>query len=64
MIKTVTFEKTTYNELPHKFEAGTPNIAAGIATSAAIDYMNQLDWNAVHLHEKLLDYATAQIKID
>ncbi|NOG56369.1 MAG: cysteine desulfurase [Bacteroidetes bacterium] len=64
MIKTVTFEKTTYNELPHKFEAGTPNIAAGIATSAAIDYMNQLDWNAVHLHEKeLLDYATAQLKL-
>ncbi|KAA3642669.1 MAG: aminotransferase class V-fold PLP-dependent enzyme, partial [Bacteroidetes bacterium] len=48
----------------HKFEAGTPNIAAGIATSAAIDYMNQLDWNAVHLHEKeLLDYATAQLKL-
>ncbi|KAA3645728.1 MAG: SufS family cysteine desulfurase, partial [Bacteroidetes bacterium] len=64
MIKTVTFEKTTYNELPHKFEAGTPNIAAGIATSAAIDYMNQLDWNAVHLHEKeLLDYAPAQLKL-
>jgi len=42
MIKTVTFEKTTYNELPHKFEAGTPNIAGGIAFGAAIDYINSI----------------------
>lgn len=62
MIKTVTFEKTTYNELPHKFEAGTPNIAGGIASGAAVDYLNQLDWEAVRLHEKdLLDYATNQL---
>ena len=42
MIKTVTFEKTTYNELPHKFEAGTPNIAGGIAFGSAIDYIHSL----------------------
>jgi len=63
MIKTVTFEKTTYNELPHKFEAGTPNISAGIATGAALDYINGLDWEAIHQYEAdLLDYATLQLK--
>jgi cysteine desulfurase/selenocysteine lyase len=63
MIKTVTFEKTTYNELPHKFEAGTPNIAGGIATGAALDYVNQLDWKAVNEHEKdLLEYATKRLQ--
>ncbi|MEQ8908374.1 MAG: cysteine desulfurase [Vicingaceae bacterium] len=63
MIKTVTFEKTTYNELPHKFEAGTPNIAGGIGTAAAVDYVNQLDWKAVNEHEKdLLDYATEKLR--
>ncbi|MEQ8623830.1 MAG: SufS family cysteine desulfurase [Vicingaceae bacterium] len=63
MIKTVTFEKTTYNELPHKFEAGTPNIAAGIASGAALKYINELDWEAIHVHEKeLLAYATDQLK--
>ena len=41
MIRTVTFEKTTYNDLPYKFEAGTPNIAGGIGLGAAIDYVNQ-----------------------
>ncbi len=63
MIKTVTFEKTTYNELPHKFEAGTPNIADGIASGAALDYINKLDWESISEHEKeLLDYASAQLK--
>lgn len=63
MIKTVTFEKTTYNELPHKFEAGTPNISAGVATVAAVDYIESLDWDEIHLHEKeLLAYATAELK--
>jgi len=63
MIKTVTFEKTTYNELPHKFEAGTPNIAAGVALSATFDFLNELDWEAIHQHEtELLKYATAELK--
>lgn len=62
MIKSVSFEKTTYNDLPHKFEAGTPNIAGGIGLGAAVDYLNQLDWKAVHQHEKsLLEYATKKI---
>ena len=63
MIKTVTFEKTTYNELPHKFEAGTPNISAGIATAAAVDYITSLNWDEIHVHEQeLLNYATAELK--
>ena len=63
MIKTVTFEKTTYNELPHKFEAGTPNISAGIATSTTMDYINSLNWEEIHQHEvELLEYATAELK--
>lgn len=63
MIKTVTFEKTTYNELPHKFEAGTPNISGGIATGAALDYLNQLDWKGIKQHEReLLDYGTEKLK--
>jgi len=63
MIKEVTFEKTTYNELPHKLEAGTPNISAGIATAAAVDYINSLNWDEIHVHEKeLLDYATTELK--
>lgn len=62
MIKDVTFEKTTYNELPHKFEAGTPNISAGIALGASIDFLNELDFEAVHHHEmELLKYATQQL---
>jgi cysteine desulfurase/selenocysteine lyase len=62
MIKTVTFEKTTYNELPHKFEAGTPNIAGGIALGAAIAYMNELDFEAIASHEnELLAYATKEL---
>ena len=62
MIKTVTFEKTTYNDLPHKFEAGTPNIAGGIGLGAAVDYLNEIDWQSVHEHERdLLEYATSQL---
>ncbi|MBI2336240.1 MAG: cysteine desulfurase [Deltaproteobacteria bacterium] len=59
MIREVTFEKTTYNTLPYKFEAGTPNIAGTIGLGAALDYLNSLDWNAVQIYEKeLLAYAT------
>ena len=63
MIKTVTFEKTTYNELPHKFEAGTPNIAGGIGLGAAIDYINQVGYDHIHSCEsQLLAYATKELK--
>ncbi len=63
MIKTVTFEKTTYNELPHKMEAGTPNIAGGIGLSAAIDYLATIDFKAAANHEQeLLAYATLALK--
>lgn len=63
MIKEVTLEKTTYNSLPHKFEAGTPHIAGGIALGTAFEYLKSLDMEAVQQHEKeLLDYATEQLK--
>jgi cysteine desulfurase/selenocysteine lyase len=52
MIKSVSFEKTTYNEIPFKFEAGTPHIAGIIGLGAAIDFMNSLDWNEMRAHEK------------
>ena len=59
MIKSVTFEKTIYNDLPYKFEAGTPSIAGGIGLGAAIDYMNELDMAGVAAFEQeLLSYAT------
>jgi len=59
MISLVTFEKTHYNVLPYKFEAGTPHIAGGIGLAAAIDYLGKLDWNQVSAHEhELLAYAT------
>ncbi len=62
MIKSVTFEKTLFNDLPFKFEAGTPNIAGGIGLGAAIDYMNAMDMNAVMAYEhELLQYATARL---
>lgn len=66
MIKTVTFEKTTYNELPHKFEAGTPNIAGGIGLKYAIDYVNTIGFDFIAKQEaKLLKYATEELtKID
>ncbi len=61
MILSVTFEKTLYNELPNKFEAGTPHIAGAIGLGAALDYMRQLDMTSVARHEReLLDYATAR----
>ena len=62
MIRTVSFEKTTYNSLPYKFEAGTPHIAGGIGLGAAVDYLQGLDWEAVAAHEHdLLTYATAAL---
>ena len=62
MIISVTFEKTTYNTIPHKFEAGTPPIAAAIALGAAIDYLSTIGMNAIAAHElDLLNYATEQI---
>ncbi len=62
MIRSVTFEKTTFNELPYKFEAGTPNIAGGIAFGAALDYVAGIGLSAIAAHEHdLLTYATAQV---
>lgn len=62
MIAEVTFEKTTYAELPHKFEAGTPNICGGIAFGAAIDYMNAIGFDAISKYEhELLEYATQKL---
>jgi cysteine desulfurase/selenocysteine lyase len=63
MIAEVTFEKTTYADLPHKFEAGTPNIAGGIAFGAALDYINSIGMEYIAEYEKeLLIYATAALK--
>jgi cysteine desulfurase/selenocysteine lyase len=62
MIATVSFEKTTYAGLPHKFEAGTPNICGGIAFGTAIDYMNAIGFNQIAAYEnELLEYATKQL---
>lgn len=62
MISEVTFEKTTYADLPHKFEAGTPNICGGIAFGAAIDYMNSIGFEAIATYEnELLEYATKKL---
>ena len=59
MIKQVTFEKTVYNDLPYKFEAGTPHIAGAIGLGAAIDYVRQIGLDAIATHERaLLAYAT------
>ncbi|SMF48649.1 cysteine desulfurase [Pseudogulbenkiania subflava] len=61
MIRQVTFTRTTYNDLPYKFEAGTPNIAGVIGLGAAIDYVNTVGLPAIAAHEQaLLDYATAE----
>lgn len=63
MIAEVSFEKTTYAGLPHKFEAGTPNIAGGIAFGAALDYMNAIGFEQIAAYEhELLVYATEQLK--
>jgi len=62
MIAEVTFDKTTYAELPHKFEAGTPNICGGIAFGAAVDYMNSIGFDAIARYEhQLLEYATEKL---
>lgn len=62
MIKEVTFEKTTYADLPHKFEAGTPNIEAGIVFGKAIDYMNEIGLeNIANYENELLKYATEKM---
>ncbi|ARV12061.1 cysteine sulfinate desulfinase [Gilvibacter sp. SZ-19] len=62
MIKEVSFEKTTYAELPHKFEAGTPNVSGGIAFGIAIDYLNSIGLEAIAAYEQqLLEYATKQL---
>lgn len=63
MIDQVSFEKTTYAGLPHKFEAGTPNISGGIAFGAALDYMHEIGFDAIAKYEyELLVYATNQLK--
>ena len=59
MIKSVTFEKTIYNDLPYKFEAGTPNIAGAIGLGAAVDYVQALGFEGIEAHEaELLEYGT------
>ena len=58
MIRRVSFEKTVFNDLPYKFEAGTPNIAGVVGLGAAIDYINSIGWNDIQAHEQqLLQYA-------
>ena len=58
MIRTVTFDKTTYNDLPHKFEAGTPDIAGAIGLGAAVDYLDGIGMERIAAHEhEVLDYA-------
>jgi len=62
MIATVSFEKTTYAELPHKFEAGTPNIAGGIVLGTAIDYLNEIGFENIATYEhELLEYGTKRL---
>ena len=63
MIDQVTFEKTTYADLPHKFEAGTPNIAGGVGFGAAVDYMNNIGFDAIAAHENdLMRHATEKLR--
>ncbi len=63
MIAEVTFKKTTYADLPHKFEAGTPNISGGIVLGTAIDYMNSIGFDNIAAYEQeLLDYGTKRLQ--
>ena len=63
MIKSVTFEKTIFNDIPHKYEAGTPHIAGAIGLAAAVDYVNQFDWQSVQKYEQsLLGLATDALR--
>lgn len=63
MIRAVTFERTLFNELPYKFEAGTPNIAGVIGLGVAIEYLTQFDWNEIRAYQHdLLQYATSQLQ--
>ncbi len=63
MIRSVTFEETLYNDLPYKFEAGTPNIAGAIGLGAAVDYMNAIGLDAIRDHEqRLLAYGTSALR--
>jgi cysteine desulfurase/selenocysteine lyase len=63
MILTVSFEKTTYNELPWKFEAGTPNISGAVGLAAAMDYVETLGLDAIAAHEqRLLEHATRELE--
>ena len=62
MIATVSFEKTTYADLPHKFEAGTPNIEGGIVLGTSIDYLNEIGFDAIAEYEhELLEYGTKRL---
>ncbi len=62
MIRRVTFEKTTWNDVPAKFEAGTPDIAGGVGLSAAVDYLSQFDMAEIAAHEhRVLAYATGKL---
>src|SRR5450432_3781495 len=64
MIKSVSFEKTTYNDLPFKFEAGTPNIEAAICLGAAVDYINEIGLENIQQYEQeLLEYATEKLSL-
>ena len=63
MIKSVSFESTTYNRAPYKFEAGTPNIAGFIGLAAAVDYLQAIGLDAIATREReLLEYATQQLQ--
>ena len=64
MIDRVTIQKTTYNELPFKFEAGTPNIAGGIALNEAVEFVNEIGLDEIAQYEQtLLDYASSKLLI-
>ena len=64
MISDVTFEKTTYAELPHKFEAGTPNVSGAIAFGIALDYLNEIGFKNIYNYESsLLQYTTEKLKL-